>query len=90
MPRRSMAQHRISYWKTELLAVVVTLGAAVILMAAFVQGKLGWSGWGVSIHEHPVLYWGGVICLGGVFAMGLVVTLGGMICLYEDARGGSC
>jgi hypothetical protein len=81
-----MRPHRTSYLKTVVAALGVSAASLALAAYALVEGRVPLTGW--MLFESHLLRWASAI---GLVALGLVcllVAVGGLFSLHEDAKEG--
>jgi hypothetical protein len=81
-----MDKHRLSYLKTTLLALSVSLSLAGILLFAFATERITVLGNTWSRNDYLTLYWLILVLLAGGALLFFAIAVGGMICLCSDAK----
>jgi hypothetical protein len=81
-----MDKHRLSYLKMTLLALLATVIVVAVLFFFATAEHITVLGTAWTPKDHLLLFCPSVILLGAVALLFFAIALGGMICLYGDAK----
>lgn len=82
-----MANYRISYKKTAILAASLGTASLSVCLFVFLEQAIGIPGTDLRIVLPPIVAWSsGLLCL-GLTLLSYAVALGGLLALQYDRKG---